>query len=55
MYTVQKALKEIETIFLEFTETHQGFEVVFHELSSKKSEKVFEDNQSRGFHDSVRP
>ena len=34
-----KGIKEMmETIF-RITETHQGFEVVFHELSSKKSEK----------------
>ena len=40
-----KGIKEMmETIF-RITETHQGFEVVFHELSSKKSEKVFEDNR----------
>ena len=34
----------METIF-RITETHQGFEVVFHELFSKKSEKIFEDNR----------
>ena len=38
----------METIF-RITETHQGFEVVFHELSSKKSEKVFEDNRVEVF------
>lgn len=40
-----KGIKEMmETIF-RITETHQVFEVVFHELSSKKSELVFEDNR----------
>lgn len=40
-----KGIKEMmETIF-RITETHQGFEVVFHELSSKKSELIFEDNR----------
>ena len=44
-----KGIKEMmETIF-RITETHQGFEVVFHELSSKKSEKVYEDNRVEVF------
>ena len=44
-----KGIKEMmETIF-RITETHQGFEVVFHELYSKKSEKVFEDNRVEVF------
>lgn len=44
-----KGIKEMmETIF-RITETHQGFDVVFHELSSKKSEKVFEDNRVEVF------
>lgn len=44
-----KGIKEMmETIF-RITETHQGFEVVFYELSSKKSEKVFEDNRVEVF------
>lgn len=44
-----KGIKEMmETIF-RITETHQGFEVVFHELSSKKSVKVFEDNRVEVF------
>lgn len=44
-----KGIKEMmETIF-RITETHQGFEVVFHEISSKKSEKVFEDNRVEVF------
>ncbi|WP_213189167.1 ribonuclease Z [Cloacibacterium caeni] len=44
-----KGIKEMmETIF-RITETHQGFEVVFHELSSKKSEKDFEDNRVEVF------
>ena len=44
-----KGIKEMmETIF-RITETHQGFEVIFHELFSKKSEKVFEDNRVEVF------
>ena len=44
-----KGIKEMmETIF-RITETYQGFEVIFHELSSKKSEKVFEDNRVEVF------
>ena len=44
-----KGIKEMmETIF-RITETHQGFEVVFHELSSNKSEKGFEDNRVEVF------
>lgn len=40
-----KGIKEMmETIF-RITETHQGFEVTFHELESKNSEKIFEDNR----------
>lgn len=40
-----KGIKEmLETIF-RITETHQGFEVIYHELESKKSEKIFEDNK----------
>ena len=34
----------MEAIF-KYTETYQGFEVIFHELSSKNSEKIFEDNR----------
>ncbi|WP_407402715.1 ribonuclease Z [Chryseobacterium sp.] len=36
--------KMLETIF-NITETHRGFEVVYHELQSKESEKIFEDNR----------
>lgn len=36
--------KMLETIF-DITETHRGFEVVYHELNSKISEKIFEDNR----------
>ncbi len=44
-----KGIREMmETIF-RITETHQGFEVVFHELESKKSEKIFEDNRVEVF------
>lgn len=34
----------LETIF-RITETHQGFEVVYHELSGKSSEKIYEDKR----------
>lgn len=44
-----KGIKEmLETIF-RITETHQGFEVTFHELESKNSEKIFEDNRVEVF------
>lgn len=36
--------KMLETIF-SITETHQGFEVVYHELDKKESEKIYEDNR----------
>ena len=40
-----KGIKEMmETIF-RLTETHSGFEVIYHELSSKTSEKIYEDNR----------
>ncbi len=40
-----KGIKEMmETIF-RLTETHRGFEVIYHELSSKTSEKIYEDNR----------
>jgi ribonuclease Z len=40
-----KGIKEMmETIF-RITETHRGFEVIYHELQSKTSEKIFEDNR----------
>ncbi len=40
-----KGIKEmLETIF-RITETHRGFEIVYHELESKTSEKIFEDNR----------
>ena len=44
-----KGIKEMMETIIRITETHQGFEVVFHELSSKKSEKVFEDNRVEVF------
>ena len=44
-----KGIKEmLETIF-RITETHRGFEVVYHELESKKSEKVYEDHRVEVF------
>ena len=40
-----KGIKEmLETIF-RLTETHRGFEVVYHELASKESEKIYEDKR----------
>lgn len=40
-----KGIKEmLETIF-RITETHKGFELVYHELVGKKSEKIFEDKR----------
>lgn len=44
-----KGIKEmLETIF-RITETHRGFEVVYYELESKKSEKIYEDNRVEVF------
>ncbi len=44
-----KGIKEmLETIF-RITETHRGFEVVYHELESKNSEKIFEDKRVEVF------
>lgn len=44
-----KGIKEmLETIF-RITETHRGFEVVYHELEGKVSEKIFEDNRVEVF------
>ena len=44
-----KGIKEmLETIF-RITETHRGFEVVYHELESKKSEKIYEDHRLEVF------
>ena len=44
-----KGIKELlETIF-RLTETHQGFEVIYHELQSKKSEKIYEDHKLEVF------
>ena len=44
-----KGIKEMmETIF-RLTETHRGFEVVYHELQNKKSEKIYEDNRVEVF------
>ena len=40
-----KGIKEMmETIF-RITETHRGFDVIYHELSGKISEKIYEDNR----------
>ncbi|MBS1571882.1 MAG: ribonuclease Z [Bacteroidetes bacterium] len=40
-----KGIKEmLETIF-RLSETNKGFEIVYHELNSKNSEKIFEDNK----------
>lgn len=44
-----KGIKEmLETIF-RITETHRGFELIYHELQSKKSEKIYEDNRVEVF------
>ena len=44
-----KGIKEmLETIF-RITETHKGFELIYHELESKKSVKIFEDNRLEVF------
>ncbi|WP_313501329.1 ribonuclease Z [Kaistella carnis] len=44
-----KGIKEmLETIF-RLTETHKGFEVVYHELNNKKSEKIYEDQKLEVF------
>lgn len=44
-----KGIKEmLETIF-KITETHRGFEVIYHELQSKKSEKIYEDRRVEVF------
>ncbi len=40
-----KGIKQmLETIF-EVTQTHKGFEVIYHELEGHQSEKIFEDNR----------
>lgn len=38
----------LETIF-RLTETHRGFEIIYHELSSKQSEKIYEDERVEVF------
>jgi ribonuclease Z len=44
-----KGIKEmLETIF-RLTETHKGFELIYHELESKNSEKIYEDNKLEVF------
>lgn len=44
-----KGIKEmLETIF-RITETQRGFEIVYHELESKKSEKIYEDKRVEVF------
>lgn len=44
-----KGIKEmLETIF-RITETHQGFEVIYHELDKNHSEKIYEDNRVEVF------
>ena len=44
-----KGIKEmLETIF-RITETHKGFELIYHELESKKSVRIFEDNRLEVF------
>lgn len=44
-----KGIKEmLETIF-RITETHQGFEMIYHELDKNYSEKIYEDNRVEVF------
>lgn len=44
-----KGIKEmLETIF-RITETHRGFEVIYHELENNFSEKIYEDNRVEVF------
>lgn len=44
-----KGIKEmLETIF-RITETHRGFELIYHELESKNSEKIYEDKRVEVF------
>lgn len=44
-----KGIKELIETILKITETNKGFELIYHELSSKKSEKIFEDNRVEVF------
>ncbi len=38
-----KGIKEMLELIFKVSETHKGFEVVYHELESKESEKIYED------------
>ena len=40
-----KGIKELMEVILKLTETNKGFDLIFHELESKKSELIFEDNR----------
>ena len=40
-----KGIKELMEVILRLTETNKGFDLIFHELESKKSELIFEDNR----------
>ena len=40
-----KGIKEMLDTIFRITETHQGFEVIYHELQGKESEKIYEDNR----------
>ena len=44
-----KGIKEMLEIIFRITETHKGFELVYHELESKKSVKIFEDSRIEVF------
>ena len=40
-----KGIKELMEVILKLTETNKGFDLIFYELESKKSELIFEDNR----------
>lgn len=40
-----KGIKEMLQTIFKLTETHQGFEVVYHELQGKTSQKIYEDKR----------
>lgn len=40
-----KGIKEMLDTIFRLSETNKGFEIVYHELSAKKSEKIFEDTK----------
>ena len=48
IYAPKGSKEMLETIF-RITETHKGFELIYHELESKKSVRIFEDNRLEVF------